>query len=89
MRALTGKHKGNNLHRLRDNPEERRLAEKWEAYCDDRDHLERLLGKHGEKALDVTERDAMVAATVIQWLGSPVGQGFLDELGYVRRTRGG
>jgi len=26
-----------------------------------------------------------VAATVIQWLGSPCGKFFLEELGYVKR----
>ena len=29
---------------------------------------------------EVTERDRKVAATVIQWLGSPVGQSFLSKL---------
>ena len=31
-----------------------------------------------------SDRDKMVAATVIQWLGSPVGQGFLRECGFVK-----
>lgn len=29
-----------------------------------------------------TDREHEVAATVVQWLGSPVGQGFLRDLGY-------
>jgi len=31
-----------------------------------------------------SDRDKMVAATVIQWLGSPVGQGFLRDCGYTK-----
>lgn len=80
---LKGKHKGLNPYRFRDNPEELAFAKKWEEMCD-RGHLEWLLGK-GEQAQDVTERDAQIAATVIQWLGSPVGRGFLDDLGYQKK----
>jgi hypothetical protein len=39
--------------------------------------LEFILGKNNERAYDVTHRDRVVAATVIQWLGSPVGQSWL------------
>lgn len=56
------------------------MLKKWEEMCD-RGHLEWLLGK-SEQAQDVTERDAQIAATIIQWLGSPVGQWFLRDLGY-------
>ena len=36
----------------------------------------------GNKPVDITQRDATVAAAVIQWLGSHVGRGFLcDVLG--------
>lgn len=80
---LEGKHKGKSLHRLKDNPEEKRFARAWEEMCD-RSHLEYLLGDGKDPAQDVTERDALVAATVIQWLGSPVGRGFLEELGYTK-----
>ncbi len=29
---------------------------------------------------DCTKRDSQVAATIVQWLGSPVGQGFLCDV---------
>ncbi len=81
--SLKGKHRGHSRHRLKDNPKEAAFAEAWEEMCD-RGHLETLLSDDGGKtpAYDVTERDAMIAATVIQWLGSPVGQSFLRDLGY-------
>lgn len=79
------KHEGHNHHRLEREPLERLFADEWRelntghgrghgplAYmlAEDRNH------PRGE----VTERDAMVAATVIQWLGSNVGQCFLREV---------
>ena len=41
-------------------------------------------GSQDHRPVEPSERDHAVAATVIQWLGSPVGQGFLNELGYAR-----
>lgn len=74
--------KGLRAQRIDHNPMERRFAEAW-----DREHepgrsvLGYLLGDpnrlHYAGPPDVEERDAEVAATVIQWLGSPVGQHFL------------
>lgn len=80
---LKGKHRGLQTYRFNNNPKEFIFATEWEKMCD-RGHLEWLLGK-GKWAQDVTERDAQIAATVIQWLGSPVGQGFLRDLGYEKK----
>ncbi len=79
---LKGKHIGLKVYRFKNNPEEEYFAKKWEEWCD-RGHLEWIMGIV-EQAKDLTERDAQVAATVIQWLGSPVGRGFLSELGYIK-----
>lgn len=35
---------------------------------------------NGKDPAEVSDRDREVAATVIQWLGSPVGNNFLREL---------
>lgn len=32
----------------------------------------------------VSDRDQQVAETVIQWLGSPVGEAFLRDVGFTR-----
>lgn len=72
--------KGLHEYRFKQNPEEKRFAAAWE-----REHvLEWLLGP-GNERVSPTEREKVVAATVIQWLGSPVGQAFLSDLGYRRR----
>lgn len=55
---------GKHTHRLKSNPRERIAAE---------------LG-NGKDPVEVSDRDREVAATVIQWLGSPVGNNFLREL---------
>lgn len=41
--------------------------------------LEYLMGDGATRGV-VSDRDELVAATVIQWLGSPVGQGFLRDV---------
>lgn len=85
---LKGHHRGLKRYRFKTNHnhEEYRFAKKWEEWCD-RGHLEWLLSSNGEQALNLTERDAQVAATIIQWLGTPVGRGFLQELGYEKNVQ--
>ena len=82
------KHKGLSTYRFRDNPEERRFAEAWQATNDNGRTLDYLLdprnGEHLGSPLPVGDREREVAATIVQWLGSPVGQGFLRDLGYER-----
>jgi hypothetical protein len=80
---------GLNVHRFRDNPEEKRIAEAWERLNVTGNIVDYLLDRRQVRmgrppeAGDV-ERAAI--ATVIQWLGSPVGQSWLRELGYERRV---
>lgn len=75
------KNKGKSQHRFKDNPTERIFAEAWEEKNSSkyvRPILDYLLAEDNNRPMgEVTERDRMVAATVIQWLGSPVGDGFL------------
>ena len=82
------KHHGLSRHRLRDNPEERRFADAWQAQNDTGRTLDYLLDPrkgepHGYPP-SAEDRERVVVATVVQWLGSPVGQGFLRDLGYVK-----
>ena len=73
--------KGLATYRFKDNPLEQRFAEAWEhnnflAYT-----LVYLLSESGRREdTTMTARDEVVAATVIQWLGSPVGQSFLRDV---------
>ena len=75
------KNQGRHHYRLKNNPIEKLFAETWE----DQNRatggtLDYLLAKDpNHPAGEVTPRDREVAATVIQWLGSPVGQNFLKD----------
>lgn len=74
--------RGLHSHRLKREPEEKRFADAW----DDEDVLKHLLGDGVDALHDIGPRDEVVAATVIQWLGSEVGQSFLHGLGYERTS---
>lgn len=80
MTLTTGLH----AHRFRDNPEGQRFAEMWTRMGLDGRNLDYLLtpAPQNHEPLAASGRDRQVAATIIQWLGSPVGQGFLREMGY-------
>lgn len=83
---------GLHMYRFRDNPEEKRFAEAWEQ-ANERgsilDHLLDMRNAHIGRAPSASARDRTVAATVIQWLGSPVGQAWLRDIGYLREFRDG
>jgi hypothetical protein len=68
-----------------DNEQERVFAEKWQDINDEKHAktLAHLLAEdsNARNLPRPSDRDKMVAATVIQWLGSPVGQGFLRDCG--------
>lgn len=79
---------GISSHRLKDNPQEKRFAVAWRNIC--KSTLPYLLEErpaHRGYPPAVSDRDHVVAATIIQWLGSPVGQAFLADLGYVKRPK--
>lgn len=45
------------------------------------DHLQSLLSNNGPEADQaITQRDATVVATIIQWIGTPCGWGFFCEV---------
>lgn len=71
-------------YRFKENPEEKRFAKQWEKIGGE-DWLAYILDDRktqGGKPPTPSDRDCLVAATLIQWLGSPVGKGFLEGLGY-------
>ena len=82
------KNKGLSQHRFKDNPLEEAFAMAWEkantnfyGKLNGRGYLDYLLAKDNNRPEgEVTPRDREVAATVIQWLGSPVGQIFVEEV---------
>jgi hypothetical protein len=79
------KNKGLRQYRFSNNPLEKLFAEEWEKENNKplggNGHLDYMLAKdcnfpRGE----VAERDREVAATVIQWIGTPVGQFFVQRV---------
>lgn len=88
------KNEGNNMHRFKYttinlNALEKAFADTWEeentnpyGELNGKGILDYLLAENpNEPRGEVTDRDRMVAATVIQWLGSSVGQSFLTQVG--------
>lgn len=81
---------GINSHRYKNNPQELKFAEVWQK-LNDRDYINKgktidyILNKGDEKFVDIcSERDQEVACSIIQWLGSPIGQGFLYSVKEVK-----
>ena len=73
--------KGLHQYRFKQNPLEEIFAERWEEQNQSSKTLDWILAEDPNEHRDeVTERDREVAASVIQWLGSPVGSSFLKDL---------
>jgi hypothetical protein len=68
---------GIHRNRLAQNPEEARFVDAWE-----KSNVLRYILDPINKGITPSDRDEQVAATIIQWLGTPVGQAFLQDLGY-------
>lgn len=87
------RHRGLHYARTQDeiHADEKRFADAWEEENRDtrgepglqKNLLEYLLSTDNHK-VDVSDRDCAVAATVVQWLGSTIGEKFLHSLGYHR-----
>jgi hypothetical protein len=73
VRPHVGK-SSNRLHPDADNPHEVAFAMEWTKAQEESHQLAWLLGNN------FSDRDAEVAATVIQWLGSNVGMCFLEDV---------
>jgi hypothetical protein len=79
----TPKVKGLHTWRFRSNPEEKRFALAWEKSNKEGNTLAYLLDTSQKGIPSIPSvRDQEVAATLIQWLGSHVGECFLRDLGY-------
>lgn len=78
------KYTGLHTHRFDNNSDEKTAAKFWNEFnyrpIGGDDNLDWLLGNGSKPALDVSDRDRLVAATLMQWLGSPVGRSYLQQL---------
>ena len=71
-----------NTHRLPSNPAERIFLEEWGTMEGStlRFILEEGRDRKNLGEANVSDRDRQVAATVMQWLGSPCGQFYLSQV---------
>jgi len=86
--------KGLSQHRFKQNPLEKKFAQAWEKINtalttqkpDGHGTLDYMLaGNTNDPRGEVTPRDRQVAATVVQWLGSPVGEAFVKHVLGIKR----
>lgn len=79
-----------NSHRFKQNPLEEQLYVSFIAEMDERASLDRIIFGCRDEAQSfpkdtLTDRELDICATLIQWLGSPVGQSFLRDNGFERK----
>jgi len=81
------KNKGLHQYRLSTNPLEERFAEAWEE-INTRPHsgsnclVDSIVSKDWNNPYYANDREVEICASTIQWLGSPVGQHFLNGVGF-------
>lgn len=81
----------NKEYRFKDNPKEQEFYEKFKARFKHNDFnftLSAIIYGWRDEMQDypkqfLTSNEEKICLNLIQWLGSPVGQGFLDECGFV------
>jgi hypothetical protein len=79
-----------NQHRFKGNPDEEAFAVAFSKFA--KANLGYLLEPVEARDRHIrppepSVRDYVVAETIIQWLGSPVGKGFLRDLGFEKRLQ--
>lgn len=74
-------------HRFQHNPKEKEFVDTFIKEHDDYCGLDLIVfGQHEGCCMTpkqyLTKKQRKIALSVIQWLGSPVGNGFLHQMGY-------
>jgi hypothetical protein len=73
-------------YRLKTNPQEKVFVDKFIKQFNNNNNPDLIVFGHSEKSMSpndyLTDREKDIVLSVIQWLGSPVGQGFLDTCGF-------
>jgi hypothetical protein len=83
--------KTNNSHRFKQNPLEEQLCKNFIKEMDKYEQLDRIIFGCRDDAQafpkdTLTDRERDICATLMQWLGSPVGQSFLRDNGFERKN---
>lgn len=80
--------KGFKTHRHEQNPKEKEFHDKFLIEHDRKGYedMNLIVFGHGSRSLrpndNLTDRERKIVLSTIQWLGSPVGQSFLNECGF-------
>jgi len=85
--------KGLKTHRHNSNPLEKEIHDKFIEEFVETKHgngiaMEQIalpVDGRGDPKEYLTDREKEIMISTIQWLGSPVGQGFLEKCGFVRK----
>jgi len=87
--------KTNKEYRFKDNPKEEELHDKFISMFESSGMANKTLSaiifgwendRQNCPKEYLTEREEDICLNLIQWLGSPVGQGFLDSCGFVLKS---
>ncbi len=76
---------GNKTYRHHDNPKEKELHDKFiERYSGsvDMERIALLTDERSDPFNNLTQAEKQIMVSTIQWLGSPVGQSFLNDCGF-------
>jgi len=78
-------------HRFKDNPKEEEFYNKFTERIEIKALSHIIFGSktfnYFEPDQLLTEREYVLCRRTIQWLGSPVGRGFLRDCGYVEKEK--
>ena len=80
-------------YRFKDNSKEQEFFEKFKKDYENKHHyLSALIHGWNNDSQTIpkqylTEDEVDICANLIQWLGSPVGQGFLDSCGFTNKDK--
>lgn len=79
--------KGNKTYRHEQNPKEKELHDKFiKEFLKNKNSMEQIsmpLNERGNPIECLSKKEKEIMISTIQWLGSPVGQSFLNECGFV------
>tara|TARA_R110000851_G_scaffold47424_2_gene115165 strand:- start:15686 stop:15946 length:261 start_codon:yes stop_codon:yes gene_type:complete len=80
--------KGYKNYRHSQNPKEKEFHDKFlKEHNSQYEDMDLIVFGHGSQSFSpndyLTDREKKIILSTIQWLGSPVGQGFLNECGFI------
>ena len=77
-------------YRFKNNPQEKVFHDKFQEYFPHLTSLEQIifpLNNYGSRSGTITKHESDLIISVIQWLGSHVGQSFLKECGFEKNYK--